>query len=134
MAMNGDESRGFASVLAADLDRPRLASSESAAEETEVTIRLEQTDTNGSVGYAFLKAVVLNESMSNGDRMRAAIAIVPYEVGKRSVVAGGANRDLARNIEDARRRQMMERSLRAQRERLHSLPATAAMDDGNDAA
>ena len=92
----------------------------------EVTITITESDTSQSIAYAYLREVVLCADLPRHERTRAAIAMLPFEVPKRAVSAGGPNKDFAKHLESARRRSI--------RRPLHVVPTPSADTDANPSA
>lgn len=63
------------------------------------TVTLSHHLTGDSPSFAFLQAIVKDDTQPIGRRMRAAIASIPYEVPKVAVSSGGTNKDFAERLE-----------------------------------
>lgn len=77
--------------------------------EEDETVTLSHHLTGDSPSFAFLQAIVKDDTQPIGRRMRAAIASIPYEVPKVAVSSGGTNKDFAERLEGTIRRTNMMR-------------------------
>lgn len=67
--------------------------------EEDETVTLSHHLTGNSPSFAFLQAIVKDDTQPIGRRIRCAIAAVPYEVPKVAVSSGGTNKDFADRLE-----------------------------------